>query len=153
MKLFRHRVIFDIVFSAVLFLNYCSAGFADDYSAKACFKERCFEVEIAQSDEERMRGLQSRRVLEDGSGMLFIFPESGVYSFWMKDTLIPLDMIWLDESKDIIGIVSGASPCEQDPCPTYGPAKLSRYVLEVNSGNVKRFHIQIGDRAEFLLPE
>lgn len=64
--------------------------------------------------------------------MLFVFPITGIYKFWMKNTLISLDMIWIDDDKRIIDIVT-APICEKDPCSTYGPDQNARYVLELNA--------------------
>src|SRR3990172_7339338 len=61
--------------------------------SQVCFGQECFEVEIADSPEEQAKGLMGRESLEPGKGMLFVFPEEGIYPFWMKDTLMPLDMI------------------------------------------------------------
>jgi len=61
----------------------------------ACFKDRCYTVELAGTDEERKSGLMWREHLDVDRGMLFVYPVEGVYVFWMKNTLIPLDIIWL----------------------------------------------------------
>ena len=71
--------------------------------------------------------------------MLFVFPESRVVRFWMKDTLISLDMIWLDESLEVLHVAASVPPCAADPCP--------QYVLEVNAGQVQLANIRAGDRA------
>ena len=80
--------------------------------------------------------------------MLFVFPEPGVYRFWMKGTLFALDMIWLDEDKKVIYIEKNALPCEDQWCPVYGPGEKARYVLEVNAGVSEEFKIEIGHQVE-----
>jgi len=83
--------------------------------------------------------------------MLFVFPQSRQQSFWMKDTLIPLDMIWLDYKRRIIYIERDVPPCQSDPCPTYRPSTEAMYVLEVNAGLAEAQRIQEGDVAWFDL--
>ena len=94
-----------------------------------------------------------RESLPENSGMLFIFPDSSPRSFWMKNTLIPLDMIWIDESKKIVGITENVQPCKADPCPSYPSGKPVKYVLEVNAGFAERKGIKENDSVEFDLPE
>jgi uncharacterized membrane protein (UPF0127 family) len=77
--------------------------------------------------------------------MLFLFPEAGEHPFWMKNTLIPLDMIWLDTSGKIVAIRSDVQPCRADPCPTYAPNAISSYVLELAAGQAKAHGLSVGD--------
>lgn len=98
-----------------------------------------------------MRGLQFRGSLDSYSGMLFIFPQSRRHSFWMKDTLIPLDMIWMDHGRKIVHIEHDVPPCREDPCPVYTPPQEALYVLEVNAGTAGALGLQLGDEAEFKI--
>ena len=75
--------------------------------------EKTFEVEIADTSLERAQGLMFRAELKEYQGMLFIFPISEKHSFWMKNTLIPLDIIWIDENKKIVYIYENAQPCRE----------------------------------------
>jgi len=77
---------------------------------KVCYEENCFDVEIVDSDIDRAEGLMFRESLCDDCGMLFIFDENGRYPFWMKNTLIYLDIIWIDENKEIVFITEKAEP-------------------------------------------
>ena len=129
----------------------CSCRMPFSRQNLACFKRHCIDVEVAQKESDLLRGLQARGSLRENTGMLFIFPQSGLYNFWMKDTLIPLDIIWLDEGKNVIHVASHVLPCRKDPCPTYGPLKQSRYVLEINAGDAAKLNIHPGDRARFIL--
>ncbi len=129
----------------LLTLSACS----NQLSNKVCFEKQCIDVEVVTKQEDVMRGLQERESLRKNSGMLFVFPKRGKHSFWMKDTWIPLDMIWLDASQRIIYIQNNVPPCKNDPCPSYGPDGDSFYVLEVNTGYVKELGLKVGDRAEF----
>jgi uncharacterized protein len=113
---------------------------------RVCFPQKCVNVEIAQTPTERERGLQFRERLGKDEGMLFIFQVPGPERFWMKDTLIPLDMIWIDANKDVIDITANVPPCTADPCASYGPEADVAYVLEVNAGSAARWGLRVGDK-------
>lgn len=89
------------------------------------------DVEVANTPPSRQRGMMWRKELAAGKGMLFIFPYEGVQSFWMVNTLIPLDMIFIDDTSRVVGVVSNATPLTRDPRSVGIP---SRYVLEVPGG-------------------
>lgn len=118
---------------------------------QVCFESHCFEVEIVKEEEELRRGLQGRSVLAENTGMLFIFPAGGRRSFWMKETLIPLDIIWMDYRRKVVTIAHNAPPCREDPCAVYVPQGDALYVLEVNGGLARRLGIDVGDAAKFRL--
>jgi uncharacterized membrane protein (UPF0127 family) len=109
------------------------------------------EAELAYTDETRMRGLMFRESLPADSGMLFIFPFVDQHSFWMKNTLIPLDIIWINERKEIVYFAT-AEPCKADPCGSYAPMQKAKYVLEVNGGFAKKHNLKVGNRIEFTIP-
>ncbi len=115
---------------------------------KACFEERCFNVEIADTPQERATGLMHRESLDPDSGMLFVFEQPGIYSFWMKDTLIPLDMIWIDANDDVVFIAENVQPCKTSSCDSIRPGKAALYVLEVNAGTVSKIGLEAGDKVE-----
>ena len=116
-----------------------------------CFEETCFDLEIADDTEEREQGLMWREELNEDAWMLFVFEQSRVSRFWMKNTLIPLDMLWLDEWWKVVYIEHDVLPCEADPCPTYGPTQeVAKYVLELNAGSANEFELHIGDIAEMI---
>ena len=96
-----------------------------------------------------MRGLQGRASLPAQNGMLFVFPANGRYPFWMKDTLIPLDIIWLDYSRRVVDISADLPPCRTPQCPTYAPRHEALYVLELNAGEAARTGIKPGAPAAF----
>lgn len=103
------------------------------------------EVEVAANDRARARGLMFREHLPAGRGMLFLFPSDGPHNFWMKNTLIELDMIWMDLGGTIVHIESGVPPCQAEPCPSYGPERAeARYVLEVSGGEAARLGLEQG---------
>lgn len=110
-------------------------------------------AELAVSDEERARGLMFREKVFSDQGMLFIFEEDGIHSFWMKNTLVYLDILWLDSAKRVIHIEANAPPCPEEPCPSYGPRIPARYVLELRGGSAEENGIRVSDRVQFILPE
>lgn len=114
-----------------------------------------FEVDIADDSEERMRGLQNVSQLSDDEGMWFVFDEPGVRSFWMKDTLISLDMIFVDENLKILNVVHAVPPCiaedpEQLDCPLYFSEGDAQYVLELRGGVAEKNGLLPGDSVKPL---
>lgn len=87
-------------------------------------------VEVADSPAERARGLMERRELLPDTGMLFVFPDADMLSFWMKDTLIPLEIIFFDRDGAFVN-ATRMEPCTEDPCPQYLSQAQSLYALEV----------------------
>lgn len=113
--------------------------------AKICINENCFNAEIAETQKEREQGLMSREKLNRDEGMLFEFNNENRSGFWMKNTLIPLDIIWIGENKQIIYIYENAEPCEEEICPIIGPEVIAKYVLEINGGIAKEINLKVGD--------
>lgn len=105
-----------------------------------------FTVEIAESDEERAQGLMNREALGEKQGMWFIFPEDVQENFWMKDTLIPLDIIFVNSEMKIVDIIISAVP---ESTELLSASDFYRYVLEVRAGTAERLSIKIGDKVEF----
>jgi uncharacterized membrane protein (UPF0127 family) len=106
-------------------------------------------VELATTPDLQEKGLMNRRTLDQDKGMLFIFEENRIQSFWMKNTYIPLDMIFFDENKNFINVAENAVPCieKNDPCtPRYNSSKPATYVLEVNAGWAKEHGVGEGTR-------
>jgi hypothetical protein len=99
-------------------------------------------IEIADSEAETTQGLMYRRTMPDSCGMVFIFADSQPRSFWMKNTYLPLDILFLDESKKIVTIQANRTPFSEEAIPSFENAK---YVLEVNAGYCKRKGIEKGD--------
>jgi uncharacterized membrane protein (UPF0127 family) len=82
--------------------------------------------------------------------MLFAYDDEETRRFWMKNTLIPLDMVFFDSSSKIIDIKENVPPCKQEECPTYPSREPAQYVLEVNAGFVQEKGIKLGDRLATL---
>ncbi len=106
-------------------------------------------VEVAADDATRTQGLMYRDRLREGTGMIFIFPAAAEYPFWMKNTLIALDMIWIDEQRKIVHVKNDVPPCRADPCPSYPPGAVARYVLEVPAGVARQHHLAASDVLRF----
>jgi len=107
------------------------------------------QVEIAADDSVRAQGLMFRDQLAPDRGMIFLFPQSGDYPFWMKNTLIPLDMIWIDDQKRIVNVAANVPPCKADPCPSVPAGGTAKYVLEVAGGVAARHGLAKGQTLRF----
>lgn len=131
----------------LLILQGCGRTGSDEYTV--CFGEHCFDVEVAFNARERARGMMFREDLDSDRGMLFIFEREGIYPFWMKNTLIPLDIIWLDTEKKVVFISKNTQPCGDGPCPLIHPTGKAKYVLELNSGMSEKIGLNITDTLSF----
>jgi uncharacterized membrane protein (UPF0127 family) len=107
------------------------------------------ELELAITPEEISQGLMYRPSLSDHRGMLFLFGQDRQPSFWMKNTLIPLDLVFLSRDGVVTEVIANAPPCAADPCPQYLPAAPARAVLEVAAGTASRQGITAGARLRF----
>ena len=125
---------------ALLMLSACQAS-----GPWVEVKGQRFQVEIAADDQSRAMGLMFRDELPDDRGMLFLFRREAPRSFWMRNTRIPLDIIYLDRDLRVISIVSNARPCRQDPCPSYPSRGSAQYVLELNAGKASELGLRSGD--------
>jgi len=105
-----------------------------------------FVVEVADTPAKREMGLQYRRALAEGRGMIFLFPSEEQLSFWMKNTPIALDMIFIGADLKIVGIVENTVPFSLDSRSVSG---RSQYVLEINGGLSRRYGINAGDSVRF----
>lgn len=106
------------------------------------------EVEIADDDLERVNGLMYRKELADGSGMLFVFLKEAPLNFWMKNTYIPLDILFFNRNRIVLNIVENMEPCEAAAtanCPLYSSKFPAQFALEVPAGFVKKHGVKIGD--------
>jgi uncharacterized membrane protein (UPF0127 family) len=136
-----------LLWAMVLILGCHSSSIRD----QVCFKDICFDVEVVRTSPERERGLMFRPSLDPRRGMLFVFTQSAHHRFWMKNTLIPLDMIWLDHARRVVHIAPNVPPCKIDPCPTYGPENPAIYVLELNAGQAEKIGLALGVRMDFRI--
>lgn len=143
-------ILISIPFLFIIFIGYYSYRDKTKQN-QICFKNDCFEVELAQTIEEQTRGLMFRKYLEPNKGMLFIFQNETKHSFWMKNTFIPLDIIWLDSNKKVVFINKNTLPCQIEECPAITPTDNAKYVLELNSGVADKIGLSVGDEIKIDL--
>ena len=111
------------------------------------------DAELATTPDTRTRGLMERPSLPADRGMLFIFEVAQPLSFWMFNTLIPLDIIFADAERRITSISASVPPCRPPSrCPTYSSHGLAQFVLEVNAGTVAKAGIDVGDELHWTIP-
>jgi uncharacterized membrane protein (UPF0127 family) len=104
-----------------------------------------FSTEFATTDDQRAMGLMHRKALAADHSMLFIFPDDEPRAFWMKNTLIPLDILYFDKDRRLASMQLNAQPCQSDPCAVYPSDGNARYVLEVQAGTAGRLGLKLGD--------
>ena len=131
------------IFFFVCIFIYTNAFAAD---ALLSINDKLFEVELAVTPEERSQGLMHRQFLPPGQGMLFVFPEPQIISMWMKQTLIPLDILFFDSDAQLSEIFENVPPCKLSPCKTYTNKIPARYVLELPAGSAKTDNLSPGNR-------
>ncbi|MCX7545647.1 DUF192 domain-containing protein [Marinicella gelatinilytica] len=106
-----------------------------------------FQVTVADDDNSRAMGLMYRESMPEDVGMLFIFPDSQPRAFWMKNTLIPLDILYFNQHKKLVSIQADVPPCRSTTtrCPNYPSKYAAQYVLEINAGLANRYDFKLGD--------
>jgi uncharacterized protein len=110
------------------------------------------QAEVADTPEKLLFGLAFRENLPEDVGMILLFEESGLHKVWTKGFKFPVDLIWVDESKQIVHVLEGAQPCIDDPCPWQGPPpENARYILEVGKGFIQRAEAVVGTELVFAL--
>ena len=140
-----------ILFTALLIIIIVAGYFVYKNSSKVCIEDKiCFYVEVADTLNEREKGLSGKQSLEINKGMLFIFEKETLSGFWMKDMNFPIDIIWIDKNMRIIGIEKSPVPCEEGKeCPVFYPKREAMYVLEINSGLSKMYDFGEKDSVSF----
>ena len=111
-------------------------------------------LEVADTPEKRTVGLMGRTTLPQNSGMLFVFEREEPWSFWMKDTLIPLDFIWISEQGVITYLINNVQPepgKSDDKLTIYQPGDKALYTIEVNAGTVDRLGLKVGATVSLVL--
>ncbi len=104
-----------------------------------------FEVTIADDDQSRARGLMFVDELPADQGMFFVFRREAPRAFWMRNTRIALDIIYLNAELEVVDIIKNAKPCRSQRCPSYPSARPAQYVLELNGGMSDRLGLNTGD--------
>jgi uncharacterized membrane protein (UPF0127 family) len=131
----------SLAFSALLVCTSCAAK-----TPWVELKGQRFTVEIADSPDEQALGLMFRDELADDHGMLFIFPREARRSFWMKNTRIPLDIMYFDGNLALVSMSQDTPPCRVRLCPNYPSEGPAQYVLELNAGKAAELGVVRGDR-------
>ena len=108
-----------------------------------------FKVELADTDESRARGLMFRDRMDADHGMLFVFEREEPQAFWMRNTRIPLDILYFDAQRRLVSVSAGVPPCTTPRCPTYPSAAPARFTLELNAGVARRLGTRRGDAIRF----
>ena len=131
---FRHikPVFLPLLFWFILSLQEVYPAAIEFYRSSLIINGVEYSIEIAKTSKQRSQGLMFRESLDIRQGMLFVYPQSGNHRIWMKNTLIPLSVIWLDDNETVIE-VKILPPCELDPCPSYGVSKPAKYIIELSS--------------------
>ena len=112
-------------------------------------KDKSFLMDIAKTSKERKLGLMYKKSLDSNKGMIFIYNKEKKHPFWMKNTMIPLDIIWLNKSKQVVYISKNTQPCKQNDCLGIKPNRRAIYVLEINANLSDKLGLSIGDLIEF----
>jgi uncharacterized membrane protein (UPF0127 family) len=144
-----------VVTAAALFAAGCgSSNVIDELDVSQVTFPNGIKInaETMRSEAERMRGLMFRESLPPGRGMLFIHPKENNFHYWMYQTKIPLDLIWMDHDRRIVEMSLDTPPCSSSSamgCPNYGGKFKSKYVLEVNAGIARKNGLKTGDTLDF----
>lgn len=126
----------------------------DDRRAEVVFPNgRVVVAEIADTPYRMQYGYMFRKKIGVGEGMIFVHPVPGFYSIWMKNTLVPLDLVWMDADFRVVHIERSAPPCRKDPCASYGSLRRASYVLEVQGGSIAPDQLAFGDRMSVSFPQ
>jgi len=128
---------------AVLVCTSCAAQ--EPY---VVLKGQRFTVELAETSEKQALGLMFRDSMAEDHGMLFLFPAESRRSFWMKNTRIPLDILYFDSDLALVSVAADARPCRSARCPSYPSEGAAQYVLELNAGKAAELGVRPGDVLE-----
>jgi len=140
------RKFFIIIFSVIV-AAVALKFILQEKSQQVKIGDAVFSVEVAQTFEERIRGLSGRTGLKRGEGMLFIFEKPDLHSFWMKGMIFSLDLIWI-KGDQVVGISEDLPPDSSASPKIYYPPTSVDKVLEINGGLVAKYGIRIGDTVE-----
>jgi uncharacterized protein len=144
MNLHQPRTLGAMIFCLSIGLGACAAR-ASGPSAE--LKGKHFELEIVADSASRERGLMFRDSMPADHGMLFVFDRPDVQTFWMKNTHIPLDILYFDQNYKLVSMSERTPPCHSmsNDCPMYPSSGPAQYVLELNAGTAERLGVKEGD--------
>lgn len=137
------RALYASIAVAILVIAMLAVSFKKPAQMQVFLGGKGIAVAVADTPALRNRGLSGRKELKENEGMLFNFPEPGLYGFWMKDMYFPIDVIWFDANRQIIDVWENATP---DSFPqTYTPHSFAQFVLEVPAGFFSSHHLKVGN--------
>jgi uncharacterized membrane protein (UPF0127 family) len=137
---------YKLILIAFFPLLVSALGCSTPKQSSVRFEDHRFLVELATTPEQRARGMMFRQNLDEDKGMLFIFEEEEVQPFWMKNTYIYLDIIWIDRSRKVVFISRNTPPCTEEPYRSINPRKKAKYVLELPGGTADKIGLDVGDK-------
>lgn len=152
MKKSTKITILIIIFILLLILSFLVFKYKawEVENQKICCGDNCFNLEIADTPDSRQLWLMYRESMSDEDWMLFVFDKPWTYSFWMKNTLIPLAGIRLNSDLEIVDIIL-MDPCNTESCEIYTPKAKAQYVLEINQWLIsQKWLLKIGDKCELI---
>lgn len=139
--------------SIVLIIIYFISGEEEVKFLNANLVGEDIVLEVADNIYLQGIGLSGREDMPMDYGMIFVYDyELEGLTFWMKDTLIPLDMIFLNEDFEIVHIIENVPICEEDPCERYTFDGKAKYVVELNAGWVEKYDVELGDVLKLKAP-
>lgn len=142
--------LFPPILAAALACSACAAEPAvPPGTPSVTLRGHAFSVEVAATPAEQEQGLMNRTSMPADHGMLFVFPDAAPVTFWMKNTLIPLDMLFFNTAHRLVTMKTNVPPCKADPCREYPSGVPVRYVLELNAGTAAKLGIHKGDVITF----
>ena len=153
MKKSSKIIIWIVIFILILIISFLVFKYKtwEIENPKICCNNNCFNLEIADTPESRQLWLMYRESLSDNDWMLFVFEKIWIYSFRMKNTLIPLAWIRLDSDLKIVDIIQ-MDPCKIEQCPSYKPQSEAQYVLEINQWLIsEKWLLHIWDECELII--
>lgn len=131
-------------------VNNAQPATAPDTGPRVIIGNKTITAEYARTSAEQQQGLSNRKSLDKNTGMVFVFDQKKVATFWMKDMRIPLDFIWVADTT-VVDITENVPPPQDPQNPAIiSPKEPVNYVIEVNAGFVKEHSIKIGDTVQFL---
>jgi uncharacterized membrane protein (UPF0127 family) len=143
MKIQTHSKALSVMIGLLFF---CGSTAIEATTLNITINTTTFDLEVANTPEKRAKGLMFRKDMPQKSGMIFTYASPRYVGIWMKNTYIPLDILWVSPKKEIVYIHENATP---HSLTIMRPKHKAQYVIELNSGSVKRFDLKVGDKVSF----
>ena len=147
-----NKTVYALIIFVVVFIGMGRAQFFESGTGEnklIYFKNNSFLVEVAETKEQQEKGLMFAKSLPSNSGMLFVYKDEALRAFYMKNTYISLDIIWMDKEKQVVFIKKNAEAENLNTYETIQPQEKAMYVLELNAGSVDKIGLRLGDKLQF----